>query len=78
MSEGKQLFVQIAWKGQTAEALKLYENDMKANGWSIENRLSTAAMSMISASKGGRHTTVTVTNDEGETVVIQIVIVEDE
>lgn len=78
MSEGKQLLVQIAWKGQISEAMKLYETEMKGHGWSIESRFSTAEMSMISASKAGRQTTITASIEEGATILIQLVILEGE
>ena len=78
MSEGNQLIVQISWKGGINEAIKFYESEMKSHQWTIESRFSTTDMSMISAKKKGRQATVTVSPDENDQVVIQIILVQDQ
>lgn len=51
---------------------------MKSHQWTIESRFSTTDMSMISAKKKGRQATVTVSPDENDQVVIQIILVQDQ
>lgn len=78
MSEGKQLFVQIAWKGSISDAAKFYEDGMKTQGWAIESKLNTGEMTVIAAKKDNRQCTVTVAGEDGEGSVIQIGVMQDE
>ena len=69
MSTGDALSVQFSVKASQADAVKFYEENLKAKGWAIEGTMNMGASSMLSAKKGKRECVLTVATDGGGSLV---------
>jgi hypothetical protein len=69
MSTDEGMSVQFSVKASQADAVKYYEENLKAKGWAIEATMNTGASSMMSAKKGRRECVLTVVTEGGGSVV---------
>ena len=69
MTTGDDMSVQFSVKASQADAVKFYEENLKAKGWKIEGSMNTGASSMMSAKKGNRECILNMVTDKGGSIV---------
>ena len=69
MTTGEGMSVQFSVKASQADAVKFYQENLKAKGWNIEASMNTGASSMISAKKGNRECVLNMVTDGGGSIV---------
>jgi len=69
VATGGNLSVHFSVKASQADAIKFYEENLKAKGWEIEATMNMGASSMVSAKKGKRQCVLTVVSEGGGSVV---------
>jgi len=73
MTQGKQVIVHLYVSGSVADAAKLYNDELKAQGWEVESTMSAGDVSMVSLKKGSRQCSVTVAK-EGDGTLVQLAV----
>ena len=73
MSAGENLSVHLGLSASQADAVKYYQDNLKAKGWEVEAAMTMGEMTMLSAKKGGRECAVQVAKDGGGTIVMLVV-----
>ena len=76
MTQGPQTIVHLYAAKSIADAAKFYQDELKVNGWTIENSLNMGDTSMVAAKKGNRQCNVVATK-EGDGVLVQLVVVKE-
>ena len=69
MTTGDGMSVQFSVKASQADAVKFYEENLKAKGWAIEATMNMGASSMLSAKKGKRECVLNVVTEGGGSIV---------
>ncbi len=69
IATGEGMSVQFSVKASQADAVKFYEENLKAKGWKIEASMNTGASSMLSAKKGNRECVLNVVTEGGGSIV---------
>lgn len=69
MTTGEGISVQFSVKANQADAVKFYEENLKAKGWTIEATMNSAGSSMMSAKKGNRECVLNVVTESGGSLV---------
>lgn len=73
MTSGKGLMVHLESAGNVADTAKFYTEQLKGNGWEIEQTMNMGEISSLSAKKDQRQCTVSCSKD-GEKTFIQIYV----
>ena len=69
MTTGDGMSVQFSVKASQADAVKDYEENLKAKGWNIEASMHMGESSMMSAKKGNRECVLNLVTDKGGSIV---------
>jgi hypothetical protein len=69
MTTGEGMSVQFSVKASQPDAVKFYEENLKAKGWTIEATMNSAGSSMMSAKKGKRECVLNVVTESGGSIV---------
>jgi hypothetical protein len=73
MVTGEGMSVQFGVKSSQADAVKFYEENFKAKGWTIEATMNTGASSMMSAKKDKRECVLNIV-PEGAGSIVQVLV----
>ena len=72
-SQGKGMIAMLVVSASSADAAKYYQDELKNQGWEIENTVNTADVAVLSAKKEQRRCTVSITKDKEGTMVNVVV-----
>lgn len=76
MTQGPQTIVHLHVANSIADAAKFYQDELKLNGWTIENSMNMGDTSMVTAKKGNRQCNAVATK-EGEGALVQLAVVQE-
>lgn len=73
MTQGMQTIVHLHGAVGVGDAAKFYEDQLKMNGWTVENTMNMGDSSMVIAKKGARQCNV-VAAKEGDGTLVQLAV----
>lgn len=74
MTTGGNLSVHFSVKASPADAMKFYEENLKAKGWKIDATMNMGDASMVSAEKEKRKCVLNIAKDDGGGSMVQVMV----
>lgn len=74
VNTGGNLSVHFSVKASPADAMKFYEENLKAKGWKIDATMNMGESSMVSAEKDKRKCVLNIAKEDGGGVMVQVMV----
>lgn len=74
LTTGGNLSVHFSVKSTPADAMKFYEENLKAKGWKIDATMNMGEASMVSAEKDKRKCVLNIAKEDGGGAIVQVMV----